>query len=456
MRKHISYIFAFCCAGLFTAVAQAQNFAKDTASLNYNEFIAMKKLTASDTLTLSINDSVITQQWNKLVAPGLQTPLWAAGNAYNAGHFYMLPLQAAFQFQQATWQQQFAGHFKNFVTDGRFEAEPVKLYRLQYYYLASWYLLLAAKQQYDTATCQQLFSIIYDEIDNTWNYEPASVWKHPDLQTTSFENMRSLLLWKLYNVQLPDKIYHRAITDAEKYTLAIAANLKAYLIHTEADTFPKNQTLNDILDFAYIVFNRRVEWNEAGGWLLQPGYWTQHDDYKYAGFFHKENPQPLPVDDISEDVSHSHRNALWLQSFIEASANDTSLQAFYGKLLQGLEKQFFLFALQEPSDVADTYLTFNYMNGWNGLYRWNYPKAAPNTGFGAYELSGTLLLGWWTFLGSERIKEMYKDLSYRFPIPDNILAIYQKRTNDTPIKSDTLWYINGWAELNTKLAAVIR
>jgi hypothetical protein len=428
--------------------------AQDLASVDSLTNTISLSVIKADSMERSPIDSTIITLWNNVVADGLQTPLWAKGNAYNAGHFYMLPLHAAFQFNNYEWQQQFANHFERFVIDGYFDVEPTRLYRLQYYYLASWFMILAKESGQDSLIPAGLFDIVYDDIDNFWNNEPTNNWRYPGLSLPNFENLRSRVLWKLYNVQVPEKTYHRAIIDAEKFTFAIAANLKTYMQLTNADVWPKNQTVNDILEFAYIFFNRRVEWNETGGWLLQPGFWTNHDDYKYAGNASKNEPQIKPLDNIAEDVSHSHRNALWLKSLAKAAAKNE--KEFYDTLLIGLEKQFFNHAIIEPSDIADTYLNYNFMDGSNGLYRWNYHKDKPNTGFGAYELSGTMLIGWWTFLGTERAKDLYKELSVRFPIPDNILAIYQLKTGEVPLKEATSWYLNGWAELNTRLAAMLK
>jgi hypothetical protein len=448
MKKY----FLFAAMYLFSAhkMLKAQSITIDSV----NNKITLATLSIDSIENASIDSNTIAL-WNKVVANGLNTPLWAKDNAYNAGHFYMLPLHAAFQFNNYEWQQQFAQHFERFVVDGYFDVEPTQLYRLQYYYLASWFMVLAIENGQDSLIPAGLFDIVYDDIDNFWNNEPVNNWRYPGLSLPNFNNLRSRVLWKLYNVQVPEKTFHRAIIDAEKFTFAIAANLKTYMRYTETDTLPKSQTVDDILEFAYIFFNKRVEWNETGGWLLQPGFWTNHDDYKYAGNNSKNNVQIKPVENIAEDVSHSHRTALWLKSFVKAS--DENERGFYDSLLAGLEKQFFEYALLPPNDLINTYHNHNFMDGNNGLYRWNYHKDRPNTGYGAYELSGTMLIGWWTFLDTPRIKEVYNNLSQRFPIPDNILAMYQLKTGEVPLKDEiNSWYLNGWAELNTRLAALLR
>lgn len=48
------------------------------------------------------------------------------------------------------------------------------------------------------------------------------------------------------------------------------------------------------------------------------------------------------------------------------------------------------------------------MDGSNGvLYRWNYSSLGEGKEYGPYELSGTFTIGWWTFLGTDRVKEIY-------------------------------------------------
>jgi hypothetical protein len=402
-----------------------------------------------------IIDSLIAQQWNNLITPNLDSALWQKGKAYNAAHFYMVPLHAAFQLEHDIWQLEFANHFQKFTTTGINEVEPTRLYRLQYYYLASWFMVLAAKQQKYSLIPDNLYTIIHDELDLIWNKEYAWAWSSGLIPVRQFDNMRSRILWKLYNVNLPPKTFYRAIVDEEKFVFAIAANLKTYLKLNETDTLPANAVIDNMLQLSNIVWERRVEWNEEGGWLFQPGYWTDHPDYLFAGNIDKANPKKSSVENIAEDVSHSHRTALWLQSFIEAS--DSANKIYFEKLLAGLDTQFFNYALVYPTDSVNTFLTNNFMNGWNGLYRWNYNKTEPNTGYGPYELSGTMLFGWWTFLGSERIKNVYHELSGRFPIPENILAVYEARTGQlrAPDKKEN-HYTNGLDALLCKLAALLK
>jgi hypothetical protein len=430
-----------------------------TSSLKSQQLIAdipiIMTNDSSSASNISAIDSTIEILWDSIIAPRLDTALWQKGSAYDAGHFFMVPLHAAFQLQQPDWQIQFAEHFKKFSIEGFADAEPTRLYRLQYYYLASWFLVLAVQQKKDSLIPPNLFTVIQDEVDLIWNIETSWTWKHGLIPFKHFDNMRSRILWKLYNVDMQPKTFYRAIVDEEKFVFAIAANLKTYLKLTEADTMPANDVIDDVMLQANVVWQRRVEWNEDGGWLYQPGYWTDHVDFLYAGNNDKSNPKKAPVENIAEDVSHSHRTALWLKSFYNAS--DSAEKEFYGKLIAGLDTQFFNKVLVNPSDSINTYLTNNFMDGNNGLYRWNFKENQPNTGFGPYELSGTMLLGWWTFLETERIKNVYSELSQRFPIAENILAVYEARTGlPRPENRKENHYTNGFDLLICKLAALLK
>jgi len=93
----------------------------------------------------------------------------------------------------------------------------------------------------------------------------------------------------------------------------------------------------------------------------------------------------------------------------------------------------------------------NFMDGRNGIYRWQYASLGPNQGYGPYELSGVLLHGWWAFLPGERVGRLYRNLAARFPLREEQLAIYGGPARRTPGSTDILR--NGMAELLCRLAA---
>ena len=357
--------------------------------------------------TIDLKDKFL---WNKTVKFYLKYPLWTDMYAYDAGHFLMVPLHAAFLNNQEVWQIQFAQHFQRFVKAYLKYVTRNRLSRLQYLYLASRFLVLAAEKKKQGLIPSQLHSILYTEIKNFWQKDPAWQWN----RTPFLGGIRERVLWKL-NHKNVKKSYYRAIIDETLFVFAIAADLYTY----ERLSGVKNSSiLTDILNVAYRVFQQEVVYQPDGGWLFQPGVWTDHPDYAYAG--HKKkipSMKPLPIPGIAWDSSHSHRFPLWLTSLAGAYPPRSKEYIFYNNLKKGLEKQFFGKVLVPPTKDFAGYRMRNFMDGRNGIYRWKYITLGKNNGYGPYELSRTLLLGWWVFLGTSRIFKVYKDIANSYPLP---------------------------------------
>jgi len=101
---------------------------------------------------------------------------------------------------------------------------------------------------------------------------------------------------------------------------AIAADIRIYDIYLNRDNDP---LITEILDYSYRTMKQYGKHIENDGWTFQPGIWSDHGDYLYAGNYEiNENMQPLPVDGIAEDSSHSHRWPVWLMSLADASCSD--------------------------------------------------------------------------------------------------------------------------------------
>ena len=168
--------------------------------------------------------------------------------------------------------------------------------------------------------------------------------------------------------------------------------------------------------------------------------------------------KPCPVPGIAEDASHSHRTALWLRSLAAQYPQGSGENRYYLDLLRGLEVQFLDVVVVPPSAGFPSWRTRNYMDGHNGIYRWGYESQGPNQGYGPYEDSGTLLLGWWSFLGGPRIRALYADLAGRFPLPREVVQLYTgpgTRRERSETASEPNFFTNGAAELVCRLAARI-
>lgn len=124
-------------------------------------------------------------------------------------------------------------------------------------------------------------------------------------------------------------------------------------------------------------------------------------------------------------------------------------------LQTGLANQLVNYVLVDPSEEFTSVRLNNFMDGRNGVYRWNYPTQGQGKGYGPYELTGSFLLGWWGFLEDPRIGEVYRQLSDEFPLSEPVLGLYigPGTTRDRhPLVKDPAPYTNGYFRLITRLA----
>lgn len=352
-------------------------------------------------------DSYTDSLWKITVRPYLAEPLWKRETSYNAGHFLVLPMYAAFEQNKPEWKRDFAKQFKWYSDSGVNDMGKTLLYRIQYIYLASEFINLCKQYQEDALIPPNLYEQLYQKIETTWMNDRVWNWKHPKYKKSTFKNMRAKVLWKLYNKAVTEKTYHTAILDEELFTMATAANLKRSLALSGLN---KDGMLDDIVQISNEVFAKRSVYTADSGWIFQPGYWSNYEDFVYAG-----NPsvtdsiQKSIVPDIAEDFSHSMRYPCWINSFMNAQEVDTPYYKFYEKIKKGLTTQLYQKILVLPSDSNAQYKAVNYMDGRNGVYRYKYSGRAG--GIGPFQLSGALQIGWWSFLDSERIRQMYTHIA---------------------------------------------
>lgn len=267
--------------------------------------------------------------------------------------------------------------------------------------------------------------------------------------------MRERVEWKL-TTRTVDVSYHRAIVDEEHYCFAIAADLVE--LSSMRDEAPPAAAASAV-QLADQVYRREGIFTPTGGWLFQPGVWTEHPDYAYAGTekISKDMAQS-PVPGIAPDTSHSHRMSRWLQS-LAAVPGSLNRDAMYSGILGGLERQFFETVLVRPTTDFAGYRTTNFMDGHNGVYRWDYPALGKNNGYGPFELSGTLCYGWWAFLGTPRSRDLYRGISETFPLAGEVVETYVgPYISDLPSPSTNqpTFYTSGLPELMTRLAGDLR
>lgn len=358
------------------------------------------------------------QLWREVMDPLLTDRVWQEGSSsYNAGHFLMLPLHGAFASGYQPGIDEFEDFFSRFTKEysTSYFKSLNRLSQLHFLYLASEYLVLVDQRKDPVPV--QLVEILLNSLDSTWT-TPAWQWDSPPFAGGIAERLR----WKLSN-QMVSKSYYRAIIDEELFAFAIAANLKTIL----RDVSPS--FIDEILDIAYVVLEKEAIFidTQSERWLFQPGVWSDHPDYAYAGWnVQSRQPHRKPVPGIASDTSHSHRWPLWLVSLKRGfnAQNHPNRVEYIKKLQRGLASQFTEKVLVHPSEDFPNYRTTNFMDGLNGIYRYKYNDNAP-LGYGPYELSGTFLIGWWAFLPDDSIRETYCYIARSYPLSDEELSTYR-------------------------------
>jgi len=390
--------------------------------------------------------------WDNTVRIYLQDNLWMERDMEDAGCL-MVPLHAAFRMNVPAWQEQFSLHFNRFMTNDNLsfltEHEDLDLARAHYLYLASRFIVLAAESGNTFLIPPGMVGKLYQEVNALWQQKPA--WWY---EARFAGGIRERLLWKLSrDVTTPS--YYRAIVDDERFLFSMAADMRAYELMTDTQ-HPISPTVREILDMAFSVYRKYVVYRSDNKWLFQPGVWRDHPDYLYAGNDNiAEGLMPMPVDDIAEDTSHSHRYPVWLESLRNASRDDEERERYYLGLINGLEERFFNVVLRWPDENFPAYRVTNFMDGRNGVFRWQYVTQGPNNGYGPFQLSGILIEGWWGMLPTGRARDMYKDMAGRFPLAEEVVKTYTgpNTTRDRhPMVKWPEFFQNGFGELLVRLS----
>ncbi|MEN8145442.1 MAG: hypothetical protein ABFS14_10890 [Gemmatimonadota bacterium] len=222
--------------------------------------------------------------------------------------------------------------------------------------------------------------------------------------------------------------YVGTTTADELLVLSAGADLRSF---RHSVGLPPDTLLEVMNDQAFALATCGVEWSEDGGWLLQPGRLSEHPDHLYAG--HSRIPdapqcsaaesddpacqlEPAPVAGIGMDVSHFLAKwPFFFRVFMEASFDSPRRAAHYRALLFGIEAQLFGTVLTPPDDSSRVFRLTNYMDGTDGIYRWNYQDRGRDWGYEPGGLSGTPFYSSLAFIDSPRIDRLYRDIESLYP-----------------------------------------
>lgn len=387
----------------------------------------------------------LRELWPVVISPYLKEPLWMPELSYDAANALMVPMYCAFvacQDAPAEWQAEFHDFFNRFSTQFHVPLDENPLREAQFLYLASQYLLLTDDHPQLDVLHARLYEQILASVRHFWRERPAPHWAY----ASNFPNMEKRLRWRL----APSKLqysYFAAVIDEEYFIMAIAADLARINVNNGRAVDP---VLLEIMKLAHSTFISQGRFLDNGGWLMQPGVWKDHKDYRFAGNVAlSATLEPVIVEDIGMDSAHAHRFPLWLRS-LRGGAEALGLENPYDRILVGFAQQFSASALILPADPKGVPMLNNYLSGHNGVYRYQYETLGLVGGYSAHELSYVLLQGWYPFLG-EPFRPVVFRLRELFPLSSSSVSFYLGPDTSRlrhPLVSSTAYYRNGMAEVH--------
>lgn len=390
---------------------------------------------------------------NDPIDSALKQKLWNPIDAYDATFNLMVPMHAAYRNGNEVRVKQFCDFFTRFTSD--YDKDSYQqldkigfLNRLQFLYLVSEFLVL--EKEYRHRLHPILQNIVLHELKLAW--ESPAWWYSQCVDNAKSRSdgfffdkgMKERLFWK---INANKKIsYCTAVIDEEWFAFAIAADLYYLKAQSKQQIF----FLKDILNMTYLTIFKGVKSKNAisQGWVFQPGVWSDHPDYAYAGNTDiRQGLKKSKITNITPDSSHATRWPLLLNSLARAygSSKDYELQVEFTRNLRiGLLNQFLNVIMVKPDNSFLGYRTKNFTDGNNGVFRYKYDLTGTNLGYGPFQLSGTLFLGWWIFLpqnldrDSRQLKKLYCDLARDFPVSRKLLNAYKDR--GSTIKKNPIFF----------------
>ncbi|RZF51137.1 hypothetical protein EXE30_11200 [Acinetobacter halotolerans] len=344
----------------------------------------------------------------------LSLDTWNTNERYNASHALMVPLHYAYKHNNQPLKKDFESNVSRFLKVGKNEInirkKEERLSGLQYLYFLSEYVGLNENKE--------LADYLLIQVRGIWNDIPAWQWGREP-----FNNMKERISWKLQANK--DVGYKRIIIDEEFFSFGIAANL--------TKIYPKDPVLKEINQYALEVFKQRSHF-EDGRWLFDKGNYDDYKDHAFAGYVNKFVKEKRPLTGMVSDSSHFFRMPKILSSLQYSYPIGSYNFNLYKSYRKGLTKQF----LNKVVHIRDNkiYLT-NYMDGRNGIYRWEYPSLGKGNGYGPYELTGSFSIGWWGFLENKEVSNLYYKYYRMLRVKDD-KGLCQKIIEETKQKQSIL------------------
>lgn len=390
---------------------------------------------------VDINQLTSQALWKQTAKRVLQDNFWSqdqnplSDDAYYISEYMMAPMEEAFRLDKMNRIQRFTQFFKHWMTHvplSKFytlDAVDSSLNQDMFLVFASEYIALC--KAHHVMPPRGFVNYVQKAFRHNWS-KPAWIWpscgggkwrQYQGKKIFAFDNLSARIRWKLASTQVkPGQAYCHALADQDFMPFSIAAGIYEFKgKHSPA-------IINNAMHLAYQAFSMAISptSNIASGWVLQPGAWKNYPAYQYAGCMRAATcTKKSIVDKIAYDSSHSMRLAIMVNRLYEASKiNQDPNSHFFQQLRIGLRAQV-LKLITPPSNTFPSYRFMNYMDGTNGLYRFD-PKKKHNIYYRPYQNSQSLYTGWWTSLidkdpqnassASKRLANIYCAMAERFKV----------------------------------------
>lgn len=331
---------------------------------------------------------------------------------YHFVHSSFVPLIYSYNIKDTIVMNFFTSYFTldklKFVIDNN-SINPME--KTQYMYLNLEYIRRNInKENTILERNNKVLQLIEKTILKEWTKDKGEIWSNESFQYVGRRSrIASILLNKI--PEQNEKSFYKAITDFELFCIISGCSLASNQLKLYGKINPE---IEEFIVYMFQILKTQCKVYSDGRWLLQPGVWKDHSDYIYAGnSISNKNLKIAKIDTISWDASHSARWPIFLNT-LKSLFNPLSKEFKSISILQkGLADQF-LFKVVNQNDSFPRFN--NYLDGWNGIYRYNY--SSMKNGYEPFSCNKHVFLSWWKILDDERINKIYStiDLNYNYYI----------------------------------------
>lgn len=227
-----------------------------------------KESAASEATLAAANGTLTAVHGREAILELLSDPLWTERDAYDAGHYLMIPLHYAVWQEDEALLGAFRRHFQALLA--AYHAGEVNLptlHELQYLTLVSRYLALVSDLPADELA-HDLAELVLGRFLYYWEQKPAWQWARDPFEG----GVRERLEWKLTTGD-PTRSYYSVIIDEELYLIGMAADLLVWH-QAQGQECPR---CAEAVEFFDRIIQDRLD-KDQQGWVFQKGMWRDHPD----------------------------------------------------------------------------------------------------------------------------------------------------------------------------------